>query len=89
MPSSSDDPIVKDFYEKHCVKRTYFFQVKKCDDVRGPFHQTKTTGKSIDNFPDRIPYDDNGFERYKEGTDNEEKFLPLMLQDQGDLYNRP
>ena len=81
MPSSSDDPIVKDFYEKHCIKRTYFFQVKKCDDVQCPFHQPITTGNRIDDFPDPIPYDDNGVERYKEGTDNEEKFLPSMLQD--------
>ena len=82
FPSCSDEPpIVKDFYDKHCVKRTYFFQVKKCDDATCSFHLPLKEGVEVDNFPDPIPYDDNGIERYKKGIDSQEKFLPSNLVD--------
>ena len=81
MPSCSGRNIASEFYQKHFTKRTYFFQVKKCDDNRCSFHDPLTGGK-IDDFPDPIPFDDEeGIQRYKIGKDKKEKYLPSLLID--------
>ena len=81
MPSCSGRNIASEFYQKHFTKRTYFFQVKKCDDNRCPFRDP-LTGSKIDDFQDPIPFDDEeGVQRYKIGKDKKEKYLPSLLID--------
>ena len=64
------------------MRRTYYFHVKKCIDPTCTFHTTLDSGNEIEPFPDPIPYtDDDGVERYKEGFDEEEKYLTSRLVD--------
>lgn len=43
--------------------------MKKCSDVQCTFHRPLTSGQDISDFPDPIPYEENGVERYKQGSD--------------------
>ena len=72
----------KEFFDTHCVSRTYYFHVKKCEDPQCIFHQPKQLSQEIERFPYPIPYTDkDGVERFKEGTDDDEKFLTSRLVD--------
>ena len=74
-------PRVVEFLKTHAKSRTYFFQVLKCEQNDCRFHSPRRGTQPIRPFPDPVPYDDNGIERYKEGVDNDEKYLPSKLQD--------
>ena len=80
FPSSAESGPVAEFYETHCVKRTYLFKVKKCTDKQCRFHEPLNSVE-IEDFPDLIPYEVNGILHYKKGTDPEEKNIPSLLLD--------
>ena len=69
------------FIETHCIKRTYFFQVRKCEDPSCTFHKEMRGDQKVATFPDPIPYEDDGVMRYKEGSDKDEKHLPSKIDD--------
>ena len=81
MPSTADTKVVSDFNQKHCIKRTYFFQVKKYSDQQCTFHEPLTSEQEISDFPDPIPYEENGIEHYKMGSDSVEKCMQSLLLD--------
>ena len=68
-------------FEKHCISRTCFFQVKKCDDPNCTFYKPTRSDHSIDTFPDPIPHEVDGILHYQPGIDEEEKFPPSTLKD--------
>ena len=70
---------VSQFFEKHCISRTYFFQVKKCNDPN--FHNPIRGDRSINTFPDPIPHEVDGVLHCQPGIDEEEKFLSSTLED--------
>ena len=72
---------IKRFYEKHCVSRTYFFQVFKCDDINCEFHDPLRGPGKITVLPDPEPYEVDGVVHYRPGSDPEEKYLPSKLED--------
>ena len=72
---------VKKFYDKHCVSRTYFFQVFKCDDTTCEFHKPIRGPSKISIFPDPEPFEEDGLMRYRPGSDPEEKYVPSKLVD--------
>ena len=73
---------VIEFYNKHCTSRTYFFQVRKCDDISCSFHQPMRGDiATIDVFPDPVPTEVDGSLHYQPGSDPTEKFLPSKLED--------
>ena len=39
VAESKQSSRVSEFFEKHCISRTYFFQVKKCNDPNCTFHK--------------------------------------------------
>ena len=73
----------KKFLDTHCVKRTYYFHVKKCSEPTWPFHAPmRIKSEKIETFPDPIPYiDEEGVKRFKEGFDEDEKYLTSKLID--------
>ena len=71
----------KEFYEKHCVSRTYFFQVRKFSVSSCTFHKPLRGDQNIDVFPDPEPYEEEGVTHYRPGSDPEEKYLPSKLED--------
>ena len=72
---------VLQFYEKHCITRTYFFQIRKCTDVSCAYHKPIRGGDEIDIFPDPVPQEIDGILHYNPGSDADEKFLPSKLED--------
>ena len=76
--SSSD---IKRFYENHCVSRTYFFQIFKCNDINCEFHGPIRGAGNITVFPDPEPYEIDGIVHYRPGSDPKEKYLPSKLED--------
>lgn len=78
---SKDAQNVLDFYEKHCITRTYFFQIRKCSDISCKFHKPIRGGDEIDVFPDPVPQEMDGILHYNPGSDADEKFLPSKLLD--------
>ena len=44
-----------EFYEKHCISRTYFFQVRKCSDLDCPYHNLLRSNVDIEVLPDPVP----------------------------------
>ena len=52
-----------------------------CSDLECTYHKPFRGSKPCDVFPDPVPYDDDGTERYTQGSDPEEKFLPSVLLD--------
>ena len=69
-----------EFYEKHCISRTYFFQVRKCSDSNCPYHKPLRGEVSIEAFPDPEPYEENEVVHYRPGSDPAENFLPSKLE---------
>ena len=64
------------------MTRTYYFHVKKCLDLSCTFHTPLNLTDEIERFPDPIPYTDgDGIKRFKEGRDDEEKYLTSRLVD--------
>ena len=61
--------------------RTYFFQIRKCDNPSCDYHGVLRGSEPITPFPDPIPYEDDGVMRYKEGTDKDEAHLPSKIED--------
>ena len=56
--------------------------MKKCLELSCPFHSPLRCKEEIERFPNPIPYtDEDGVERFKEGRDDEEKFLTSRLVD--------
>ena len=53
-------PKFKEFYDKHCVSRTYFFQVRKYSDASCTFHKPLRGDQNIDVFLDPEPYEEEG-----------------------------
>ena len=60
-------PKFEEFYEKHCVSRTYFFQVQKCSDASCTFHKPLHCDQNINVFPDPEPYEEEGVTHYRQG----------------------
>ena len=81
MTEIKNVPNVKEFYVKHCVSRTYYFQIRKCNDTSCRFHKPIRGNSEIDIFPDPVPNEVDGVLHYEPGTDAEEKFLPSKLED--------
>ena len=73
-------PKFYEFYNKHCVSRTYIF---KCPDVDCPWHEPIRFGK-IANFGEPVPQEiADGTVKYILGSDPSEKFLPSKLENLG------
>ena len=51
-------PKFKEFFDSHCVSRTYYFQVKKCLDSQCKFHRPRQLLQEIERIPNPIPYTD-------------------------------
>ena len=81
LADSKSVPNVAEFFEKHCASRTYFFQIRKCNDVDCKYHKPIRGNKEIDIFPDPVPHEVDGVLHYEPGSDAEEKFLPSTLED--------
>ena len=81
MPTTTETGAVNDFFQKHCNKRTYYFQVKKCSDTECVFHKPLSSEEKIKDFPDPIPYEENGIPHYSKGSDPKEKYVPSTLLD--------
>ena len=74
-------PKFKHFLDTHCTLRTYSFHVYKCENLECEYHSC-IKGQPIESFGDPVPFtDQEGVEHYKEGQDEEEKFLPSRLID--------
>ena len=68
--------------KKQCTQRTYFFQVRKCDEISYPYHQPiRGDVASIEVFSDPVPTEVDGVLHYQAGSDPDEKFLPSVLED--------
>ena len=48
-------PKSREFFDSHCVSRTYYFQVKKCPDSQCKFHRPKQLLQKIERFPTPYP----------------------------------
>ena len=75
--------ILKDKFNKFLkTARTHpFFQVLECNDSNCKYHKPWRGNHSIDAHPDPIPYLENDTQRYKPGSDPEEKQIPSVLED--------
>ena len=72
-----NDPMVSEFYEKHCTSRTYFFEVRKCNNLNSTYHKPTRRSTEVEVFPDPVPYELDGNLHYHPGSDPAEKFLPF------------
>ena len=70
----------KDFYEKYCTSRKYFFQIRKCNNLSCVHHKPLRGDEEIDIFPDPVPKETDGVLHYTPGSDLSEKFLPSTLE---------
>ena len=77
---ASKCPNFAEFYEKHCISRTYYFQVRKCSDSHCPYHKPLRGEVNIGTFPDPEPYEENQVLHYRPGSDPAENFLPSKLE---------
>ena len=76
-------PKFHEFYNKHCVSRTYHFHIFKCSDADCPWHEPIRFGK-IANFGEPVPPEiADGTVKYILGSDPSEKFLPSKLENLG------
>ena len=76
-------PKFYEFYNKHCVCRTYHFHIFKCPDADCPWHEPIRFGK-IANFGEPVPPEiAGGTVKYILGSDPSEKFLPSKLENLG------
>ena len=72
---------VSEFHEKHCTSRTYFFQVRKCNNLNRTYHKPTRGSTEVEVFPDpTVPYELDGNLHYQPGSDPAEKFLPSKLE---------
>ena len=69
-----------DFCARHITSRTYFFQVRKCNDPLCSFHKPIRGQHEIEVFPDPVPSEVDGVLHYHEGVDPNEKYLPSLLE---------
>ena len=53
----------------------------KCDDLTCEFHKSIRGPVKVENFPDPVPYEEDGVTRYQPGLDPAEKFLSSKLED--------
>ena len=81
LKEAKQSPKFSVFYEKHVTSRTYYFQVRKCDDEACVYHGPLRGQETIDAFPDPVPNEIDGVLHCSEGTDPTEKFLPSVLED--------
>ena len=81
LKEAKQSPKFSVFYEKHVTSRTYYFQVRKCDDEACVYHGPLRGQETIDAFPDPVPNEINGVLHYSEGAYPTEKFLPSVLED--------
>ena len=73
-------PKFYEFYNKHCVSRTYHFHIFKCSDVDCPWHEPIRFGK-IANFGEPVPSEiADGTIKYIIGSDPSEKYFPSKLE---------
>ena len=70
-----------DFIKKHCKSQTYYFQIRKCENPSCGYHGSRGGDVQITEFPDPVPYDEDGVMRYTEGIDKDEKYLPSKIGD--------
>ena len=70
-----------EFLKTHCTARNYFFQDFECNDSNCKYHKSLRGNHSIDAHPDPIAYLENDTQRYKPGSDPEEKQIPSVLED--------
>ena len=76
-------PKFYEFYNKHCVSRTYHFHIFKCSDIDCPWHEPIRFGK-IANFGEPVPSESaDGTDKYILGSDPSGKFLPSKLENLG------
>ena len=72
-------PSIQKFFDTHATKRTYYFQLRKCTDNQCEFHGEIRGTEEIKIFPDPEPYEKDGVQHYRPGSDADEKFLPSKL----------
>ena len=56
-----------DFWAKHIISQTYFFQVRKCNGLFCSFHEPLLGYHEIKMFPDPVPSEVDGVLHYNEG----------------------
>lgn len=54
MNNAKKSTEVQDFFQKHCTSRTYFFQVKNCNDLDCLNDKPMCSDSSIDGFLDPV-----------------------------------
>ena len=47
-------PMVSEFNEKHCTSRTYFFQVRKCNNLNCTYHKPTRGSTEVEVFSDPL-----------------------------------
>ena len=67
-------PKVSEFYQKHCISRTYFLQVRKCNDNDCAYQKPICGSGEVNIFPDPVPKEVDSVLHYEPGSDPEEKF---------------
>ena len=81
-------PKFYEFYNKHCVSRTYHFHIFKCSDPNCPWHEPVIFGE-IANFGEPVPSEiADGTVKYILGSDPSEKFIPSKLENPGKRTHR-
>ena len=75
-----NDPMVSEFYEKHCTSKTYVFQVRKCNNFNCTYHKPTRASTEVEVFPVPVPYELDGNLHYQPGSDPAGKFLPSKLE---------
>ena len=76
-------PKFYEFYNKHCVTRTYYFHIFTCLDANCPGHEPIRFEKTA-NFGELVPSEIvDGTVKYILGSDPSEKFLLSKLENPG------
>ena len=76
-------PKFYEFYNKHCVSRTYHFHIFKCSEADCPWHEPIRFGK-IANFGELAPSEiADDTVKYILSSDPSEKFLPTKFENPG------
>ena len=73
-------PMVLEFYEKQCTLRTYFFQVRKCNNLNCTYRKPTRGSTEVEVFPDPVPYELDGNLHFQPFSHPAEKFLPSKLE---------
>ena len=76
-------PKFYEFYNKHCVSRTYYFHIFKWSEADCPWHEPIRLGK-IANIGEPVPSEiADDTVKYILGSDPSEKFLPSKFENPG------